>query len=153
MKSLNKRECLQEIAGRIQRVWPDTPRRWGRMNATQMICHLSDCYLGVMGDRPMEIPARFTWLRAMRGLVLYMPHHWPHGVATRPEFDQLDGGGTPPAEFEADRRTLLFAIARFAAEPRSFQFRAHPMFGEMSEREWMRWGYLHADHHLRQFGA
>jgi len=27
------------------------------------------------------------------------------------------------------------------------------MFPEMNEREWMRWGYLHADHHLRQFGA
>jgi hypothetical protein len=26
------------------------------------------------------------------------------------------------------------------------------MFGPMSERDWMRWGYLHADHHLRQFG-
>ena len=23
---------------------------------------------------------------------------------------------------------------------------------EKTEWEWMRWGYLHADHHLRQFG-
>jgi hypothetical protein len=26
------------------------------------------------------------------------------------------------------------------------------MFGPMTEKDWMRWGYLHADHHLRQFG-
>jgi prephenate dehydrogenase len=29
---------------------------------------------------------------------------------------------------------------------------SHPMFGPMSPEDWMRWGYLHADHHLRQFG-
>ena len=27
----------------------------------------------------------------------------------------------------------------------------HPAFGAMSAREWLRWGWLHADHHLRQF--
>ena len=29
---------------------------------------------------------------------------------------------------------------------------SHPMFGPMTAADWMRWGYLHADHHLRQFG-
>jgi hypothetical protein len=29
----------------------------------------------------------------------------------------------------------------------------HPIFGRMSEAAWMRWAYLHTDHHLRQFGA
>jgi uncharacterized protein DUF1569 len=28
----------------------------------------------------------------------------------------------------------------------------HPIFGPMSESAWLRWAYLHADHHLRQFG-
>jgi hypothetical protein len=34
-----------------------------------------------------------------------------------------------------------------------FQFARHPIFGELTEREWMRWGYLHTDHHFRQFGV
>ena len=29
----------------------------------------------------------------------------------------------------------------------------HPFFGAMSPNQWLRWGYLHTDHHLRQFGA
>ena len=29
----------------------------------------------------------------------------------------------------------------------------HPIFGRMSQRAWLRWAYLHMDHHLRQFGA
>jgi hypothetical protein len=33
-----------------------------------------------------------------------------------------------------------------------FRWPAHPIFGKMSETDWMRWAYLHVDHHLRQFG-
>ncbi len=152
MKTLSHPQDRQQILARLARIRPGTPRRWGKMTAPQMICHLSDCFLSVMGDRPMQIPARFTWLRTMKGFVLYAPFRWPHGVPTRPEFDQLAGGGTPPAEFDSDMRTLLAAIDKFTAHPQAFNFRTHPMFGLMSEKDWMRWGYLHTDHHLRQFG-
>jgi hypothetical protein len=81
-----------------------------------------------------------------------MPMRWPHGVRTRPEFDQLAGGGTPPLEFASDMSRLIAAMHKFTAIPRTWQLRPHPMFKEMSERDWMRWGYLHTDHHLRQFG-
>jgi hypothetical protein len=117
-----------------------------------MICHLSDAYLGIMGDKPMEIPKGFSLWPMMKGFVLYAPMKWPPGVPTRPEFDQLAGGGTPPSQFEADMRTLMASIDKFSAQPRSFAFRPHPMFQELSEKDWMRWGYLHPDHHLRQFG-
>ena len=122
------------------------------MNAPQMICHLNDSFLGVMGDRPMDVPGGFSFWPFLKKLSLYSPMKWPKGVATRPEFDQVGGRGTPPAEFDADKRNLLQSMERFAQQPRSFSFRPHPMFKEMSEAEWMRWGYLHVDHHLRQFG-
>jgi len=38
-----------------------------------------------------------------------------------------------------------------ARTPASFAA-THPLFGPMNYEDWMRWGYLHADHHLRQFG-
>lgn len=152
MKSLENPQCLSELLCRLEQIGPDTPRRWGKMTAAQMICHLSDCFLAVMGDKPMEIPQGFSLSALMKWVPLYMPMKWPHGVPTRPEFDQLGGGGTPPAQFEADMRCLHDSMKRFAARPRAFHFRPHPMFKQMSERDWMRWGYLHVDHHLRQFG-
>ena len=48
---------------------------------------------------------------------------------------------------------LAAMIERLTRAPRDFQWRRHPLFDEMSERDWMRWGYLHVDHHLRQFGV
>jgi Protein of unknown function (DUF1569) len=43
-------------------------------------------------------------------------------------------------------------MERFA-QPSAAERPAHPIFGRMTEEEWMRWGYLHVDHHLRQFGG
>jgi hypothetical protein len=60
-------------------------------------------------------------------------------------------GGTAPAEFLEDRQKLTELIGRFTND--RFQWSEHPIFGAMSEKDWMRWGYLHCDHHLRQFGA
>lgn len=152
VKSLRDPQCRNELVGRLARLRPDTPRCWGKMTAAQMICHLNDSFLGIMGDRPMEIPAGFSFWPMLKWVALYAPMRWPKGVPTRPEFDQTAGGGTPPAQFEADMGNLLDSMKKFAGEPRTFEFRPHPMFKKMSEGDWLRWGYLHVDHHLRQFG-
>lgn len=152
MKTLTDPIARQEILSRLATVRPETPRQWGKMNAPQMICHLTDAFRGVMGEKPLEPIRGFNLWPLMKWFVLYAPMKWPPGVATRPEMDQ-EIGGTPPAEFESDRRALLLLIDRFTAVQRDFQFRPHPMFKTLSERDWMRWGYLHCDHHLRQFGC
>jgi len=147
---LDDPQCRAEIVARLRSLQQDSPRQWGKMAAAQMICHLNDSFLGVMGDKPAKI-VRFSLWRITKGIALYAPMQWPHGVKTRPEFEQ-GIGGTPPAEFEADRRKLLETIEKFIQRPRTFEFCPHPMFGRMTEKEWMRWAYLHCDHHLRQFG-
>jgi hypothetical protein len=97
MKTLRDAGCKQEIIARLQNIGRDTPRRWGRMNASQMICHASDAFLGVMGDKKMEPTKGINFWPLMKGFVLYAPFTWPKGVPTRPEFDQF-AGGTPPSE-------------------------------------------------------
>jgi len=152
MKSLSDRNCREELIVRLKGVCPDTPRRWGKMTAPQMICHLNDAFLGIIGEKALAIPAGFSIWPVLKYVALYSPAPWPKGVPTRPEMDQLGGGGTPPAQFEADMVRLLGSMERFTRRPRDFEFRPHPMFKAMSEAQWMRWGYLHVDHHLRQFG-
>jgi hypothetical protein len=68
-----------------------------------------------------------------------------------PEVDQ-EIGGTRPVEFVRDRRELEALIEQFARRTDA-TLQPHPMFGRLSTAEWQRWGYLHMDHHLRQFGA
>ncbi len=114
--------------------------------------HLNDSFLCVMGERQVSIDRNFKARELIKGCALYLPMRWPKGVPTRPEIDQ-ELGGTAPGDFEEDRRLLLTLIERFARQPREFSFHPHPIFLEMTEWQWMRWAYLHTDHHLRQFGV
>jgi hypothetical protein len=152
MKTLNQPQSKQEILQRIARLRPDLQRRWGRMNAGQMVCHLCDSFLCVMGEKPATVHLKFKARKLVKWCALYLPMHWPQGVATRPELDQ-EKDGTAPGDFEEDRRKLLGLIEKFTRLPREFRFHLHPIFLEMTEKQWMRWGYLHTDHHLRQFGV
>ena len=139
-----------EIVERVRGLRRGSPRQWGKMSAGQMICHLNDSYLLAMGERVVADKSNFLTRTVVKLGALHAPLQWPKGVATVPELDQTSGAGTPPAMFEADLDQLLLLIDRFTR--RDFKFARHPMFGTMSEWQWMRWGYLHADHHLRQFG-
>ncbi len=152
MKTLCNPQCKQEIIARVRLVCADSRRCWGKMNAAQMVCHLNDSFLCVMGERPVSIDPNFRARKLVKWVGLEVPFRWPHGVRTRPEIDQFIGG-TRPAEFEGDRQHLQLLMERFTAQPRDLEFAPHPIFLEMNEREWMRWGYLHTDHHLRQFGV
>ena len=121
------------------------------MTAHQMLCHLSDSFLLVMGEKNAGSKSGWFQRSIMKWMALRSPLPWPHGISTLPEMDQQIGG-TPPVEFTRDLNRLLALTDRFVAQPRDFRFAAHPIFGEMTEEEWMRWAYLHMSHHLRQFG-
>ncbi len=141
----------KNLLDRLQRLRPESRGLWGKMNAHQMVCHLVDSYGFAMGLKAASEDITFLNRTLVRWVGLHTPLPWPKGVPTRPEMDQLSGG-TRPSEFELDAAALTAAIQRFAQRPRTFQFARHPIFGDLTEWEWMRWGYLHADHHFRQFG-
>ncbi|MHB1021581.1 MAG: DUF1569 domain-containing protein [Acidobacteriaceae bacterium] len=132
----------------IQLSKADQPH-WGRMNVHQMICHLSDAYLLVLGEKTTS-PATGPMQRTLvKWIALKTSLPWPKNVPTRPEFDQLLGG-TPPTQFADDMQTLLTNLNRF--EQHAGPWPDHPIFGPLTRKEWLLWGYRHADHHLRQFG-
>ena len=88
----------------------------------------------------------------VKWIALYAPLPWPSGIMTRPEIEQ-GVGGTCPGDFAADVDDLARLIDTFARDALEAPCPPHPIFGPLSEKAWLRWGYLHVDHHLRQFGA
>jgi Protein of unknown function (DUF1569) len=152
MKNLRDAINRNEILQRLEKIQPGSERRWGRMPAPQMIAHVNDAFRMFMGIRKVSAPAAWYRRGLLRFSALWVPMPWPHGFRARPELDQ-NLGGSPPREFAADMQELRGLIKCFAREPRDFEWQTHPNFGRLSERDWMRLGYLHTDHHLRQFGA
>jgi hypothetical protein len=152
MKSFAREKDRRELLARLKTVREDSRSRWGVMTAHQMVCHLADAFLMMIGERRITADARGLLERTLvKWIALYAPVRWPAGILTRPELDQT-AGGTKPERFLVDvsRVELLMQRAATAAD---CETRSHPIFGRMSEAAWMRWAYLHMDHHLRQFGA
>lgn len=149
MRTLAATADRESIFRRIALLEPSDGRRWGKMSVHQMMCHLCDAYRLPLGEKTASPATGFVQRTLMKWIALQMPLKWPHGVATRPEMKQGEGG-TRPVEFERDRGELLSIVRRFC-DTTAFS-EPHPFFGALSRQEWLRWGYLHADHHLRQFG-
>lgn len=151
MSTLFDPSIRKALTTRIDALRPDSARQWGRMSPHQSVCHLSDGFRMVLGERVVR--SRVTALGpVMRFVALSLPLQWPHGVKTMPESEQ-GVGGTPPVEFERDRQDLLTLVDRFCARGGDSAWPDHPMFGRMHAVHWGRWGYRHLDHHLRQFGV
>jgi hypothetical protein len=85
-------------------------------------------------------------------VALWAPVPWPHGFQTIQELDQ-ERDGTKPGDFERDWEDLVTLIGRIETRPKQFPWPSHSLFRRLSESEWLRLGYLHAHHHLRQFGS
>src|SRR5947209_4902143 len=149
MKTLATVADRREIFDRIAQLSDGDQRKWGKMSAHQMLCHLRDSYCLALGEKTASSATGFLQQTVIKWVALQAPLTWMKGVPTRPEMEQ-GRGGSAPVEFQSDKNALTAVLSRFCeelTEPCS----SHPVFGPMKRHEWWRWGYLHADHHLRQF--
>ncbi len=151
MKSLARPRDRDELIQRLRRLRADSTRRWGRMSAHQMVCHLNDSLLVATRQRAVSHAISLPSRTIIKWIALYLPLRWPPGILTRPEIDQ-EAGGTRPIDFAADVARQVALLGDVARQPQTLRDSVHPIFGRLSERTWLRWAYLHTDHHLRQFG-
>jgi hypothetical protein len=152
MKTFARDECRDEIVRRVRLVRADSTRRWGTMTPHQMICHCADaCRMAAGEATPADISTGLT-RSVIKWVALYAPMRWPTGIQTVAEFDQRTAG-TRPADFAADVAALEVLLGRIRRREAGAPWPRHPIFGRMSQQAWLRWAYLHMDHHLRQFGA
>jgi len=152
VKTVTDPDVRASLIARLSALTPDSARRWGRLTAHEMLCHLGDAFEMVLLIRPRPNTVRTRHRPIFKGIWLWSAVRFPHGVKTNPSHDpKVDG--TRPGVFEADRERLIARLEAIgtatdqdALEP------LHGLFGTMTLRDWQRWAYKHVDHHLRQFG-
>jgi hypothetical protein len=148
MASMFDSEIRTVFEGRIRALRPDAQRRWGRMTAPQMVCHLSDqlrIALGVLPARPIAGPLRYTPMKQLAIDVL----PWPKGRIQGPP----EAFTSAPDQWEHDVAVLLELLDTFGRRSAQQSWAPHPTFGRMSGALWSRLTCRHFDHHLTQFGV
>ena len=150
MKTLAMVDDLRSIQGRLGSLTMADRARWGSMNVHQMVGHLCGAMrvpLGQIKVSDAQVPQ--LQRRVVKWAALYVPLQWRPNFPTRPELDQCSLN-PPLDDFEADRQLAIVLAGRLCDS--ELEGRRHPYFGAITQAEWLRWGWLHADHHLRQFG-
>ena len=150
MKTFADPRDKTDVLERLSRLRPDSRRQWGHMSAHQAVCHMADSFRAVTGQRDVSPATGPLQQTVVKWIALHVPVPWPKGIGTRPEVDQLMHG-TCPGDFAVDVADLRALVEQITA-PAGVTWTAHPIFGPLSKAEWLRWAYLHMDHHLRQFG-
>ena len=148
MASLFDDQDRAALHRRIDRLTPDSARRWGRMSVQQMVCHLTDSVESAY-DRDTEPPGTGALSRQpLKWLVLnVLP--WPRGKMQSPE--RLTR--RRPTTLDADVAALHAMMDRLAARAPEEPWPASEVFGRLSRREWGALLHTHIDHHLKQFGV
>lgn len=145
-KSLWNPQIRREVLDRMERLSPETKPRWGRMNAPQMLAHLTSWMQMAKGElktRAMRVPFRYPPLKQL--VIYWMP--FPKGVPTAPEL--ISRGN---ADWAIEQSALRRHIQSFEKLDPKMVWPEHPAFGKMTTRAWGVLCYRHMDHHFRQFG-
>ncbi len=147
---LNRR-TLPEFTRRIGSLSAGSQRRWGKMDATRMLRHLTftaEMSLGLSHVDP-QTPA---FARPIIYLVFFkLWTNWPKGKIKAP-----DAVCPPPmGDFESERRVLSARLNEFVdlLEREPARVATNPGLGPIPISKWSRVHGVHCDHHLRQFGV
>jgi hypothetical protein len=73
MRTAADPEVLTSLTLRLNRLQPDTPRRWGTLTPHEMLCHLGDAAEFVLMIRPRKVPIPLRSRQLVRSVGLWSP--------------------------------------------------------------------------------
>jgi hypothetical protein len=116
-----------------------------------MVRHLVASYEMAMQRLAVQRPS-VSVIRGPHGrwLALRLPLPWGKKMPTLPEIDVMQRAHDT-IDFAAEQTRLLQSVNEFCGFSAVELAPEHPLLGRFTREDWMRWGYVHTDHHLRQF--
>ena len=149
MRNISDGAVLEDLVSRFRRLAPTQRCLWGGMNAQQMALHVGDASGAVLKQHEFTAKTRGGPTAVRRVALLYFLPRMPRGIKTGadPAAAVVD-----PAQFGQDVERTVALLQRLATAPPDALVDRHPILGPMTRAQWMRWAFMHTDHHLRQFG-
>ena len=154
MQNIYDRSVCDAHIARINKLTKETRPLWGKMNAAQMLAHVSKPYEMVCDPnyadthkRPNAF-ARFL-LKSFLKPIVVGPKPYSKNSRTAPDFVVAD-----ERVLEVERRRLVDHINQVQAwGTKYFDGKENHSFGVMTAQEWNNLYAKHMEHHLTQFGV
>jgi len=150
MKNIFNKTDGNEILERIEKLTPESKALWGTMNVSQMMAHCARAAQMPTGEIvPKRVGFPISLIGSLLKSKILKSPSFRKNSPTAPEIKITD-----PRDFEKEKSNFKAAVKKLVDSGESIaKAPQHPFFGKMSPEEWGRINYLHADHHLSQFGA
>jgi len=147
MKNIFNEADKNEILQRVEKLTPESKPLWGTMNVAQMLAHgahAAKLPTGEVAAKRAVFPINIIG-SLLKNKILNSPE-FRKNSPTSPEIKITD-----PRDFEKEKANFIAAIKNLSEKVATAP--KHPFFGKMTATEWGRINYIHADHHLKQFGV
>jgi hypothetical protein len=136
---------------KIRELKENSPALWGKMNASQMVEHLSEYIEHANGKRKMQVLTEQEKLPAFRSFLFsekeFKPGTPNSQMPETPEQPRLESLEAAIEELEIN---LYKFFERFAGKENETE--NHIFFGPLNYEEYLTLLYKHVLHHLKQFG-
>ena len=131
MKTLFDPADRTDIEARIRSLSPESQRRWGKMNAAQMLCHCGRPLETAVGDKPMKQAFIGKIIVPFIRKSIFSEKPFGKNAPTDPTFVVAD-----ERQLDAERDQLLTLIDRFVAQgPHAAGKATHSFFGKICFRK------------------
>jgi hypothetical protein len=145
-KNLLDTTVKTDIIDRINRLTPQSPPLWGKMNVAQMLAHCQ-APLGVaLGTHQLKGGFLLRLIGPLLKPILCNSKPFKRNIATAPSFVVAN-----KRDFDLEKKQLLDMVYRFSEA--SIINPDHPIFGKLTAEQWSKGTWKHLDHHLQQFGV
>src|SRR6478736_249619 len=127
MKNILQFEVREAFAKRLENLNENMPRRWGTMNATQMLAHLNEAFRIALGMKPARDLSTWFSRNVMFPAAIYVLPKFPKNLKGPREQDIIKSN-ILTKDFYTELAFLL-KFMEVLAEREDGKFKSHPIFG------------------------
>lgn len=140
---------VQQWNARLDQLTPESQPLWGKMNAAQMLAHLSVAYDLAFDPQQKEINGLKKWfLKKFIKPIVVGPKPYKRNSPTPQRFIVSD-----QRDFEREKEKLISYLNKCLEKGvEFFEGKNSTSFGTMTAEEWNNQFTKHLEHHFAQFG-
>lgn len=151
MENIFDAKTAQNYIERINKLTPETQRKWGKMSVDQVLAHMNVAYSFIFEPEKQKKPnfiAKFLLSNFVKPKIVN-DKPYKQSLPTSPVFIISD-----ERNFEDEKKKLIGNIQRVQQLGKdAFEDKENTSFGKMTSQEWNNMLAKHLNHHLSQFGV
>ncbi|KMQ70949.1 DUF1569 domain-containing protein [Chryseobacterium koreense] len=151
MQDIFNAKEAQNYIDRINKLTPESQRKWGKMTVDQMLAHCNVTYEMVYEPQKHRAPggiAKFILKSFVKPKVVG-EKSYPQNSPTAPQFIIKEN-----KDFDSEKKRLIGFIQKTQQLGReAFDGKESFSFGRLKAQEWNNMFAKHLNHHLSQFGV